>query len=553
MTNAPLPTGTPLGLASRLGLLLAVPLALLTYWLLDIETTLRLPPVTATSKPAAAANKSPTAPVTSTTSGAGQITEAQQSEDESSRLSHAARATAAITVLLGTLWISEALPMAATSLLPLVLFPLAGVLTFKEAAAPFADNSVYIYFGGFLLALAIERWNLHRRVALHTLLMIGTRPALLVGGLMLATALISMWISNTATTAMMLPLGLSLVALLAEQAQRHQVQTLTEDVAKSFATCMMLGIAYAATIGGLGTLIGTPTNTLLAGFAKEQGIALSFAGWMLFATPLSAIYLIVTWLLLTKVLYRLPSVEVPQSDQLIRAELTKLGAVSKGEAVVSCVFAATALLWLLREPLTAALQTRWPQIAALDDGIIALCGALALFIIPIDWKRGVFALDWQTANRMPWGILLLFGGGLSLAAAVKQSRLADWIGVFVASYDQLSLLTLVVIVTATIIFASEFTSNVATCAAFLPIMFGVSEGLQADPLLLMVATTLAASCAFMLPVGTPPNAIAFGTGHVKQQQMMQAGLFLNLLGVVLIPLAVYTLGAWTLGIKLTGE
>lgn len=502
--SQPLPSGSPRTLSSAWGLILAIPLALATYGLLG----------------RADAN-----------------------------LAHAAKASAAIAILLGTLWITEALPLAATSLLPLVLFPLCGILTFKQAAAPYADNLVYVYFGGFMLALAIERWQLHRRVALHTLLIVGTRPGLLVGGIMLATALISMWISNTATTAMMLPLGLSLIKLITRQSKEHVAGGMNETDAANFATSMMLGIAYAATIGGLGTLIGTPTNTALAGFARIKGIEVGFARWMIFAIPLASIYLLFAWLLLTKWIYRLPGTEVPDSRRAIREELASLGSVSRGEWVVSIVFGCTALLWLLREPIIKSpwLLAQWPDIAKLDDGIIALMGALALFTIPIDWRRGVFALDWETANKMPWGILILFGGGLSLAVAVTESKLADWIGVQVAAYGGVSVLMLVVAVTAVIIFASEFTSNVATVNAFLPIMYGVSQGLDANPLLLMIATTIAASCAFMLPVGTPPNAIAFGTGYIRQSQMMFAGLWLNLLGIPLIPLAVFTLGEWVFG------
>jgi sodium-dependent dicarboxylate transporter 2/3/5 len=481
-------------------------------------------------------------------------------------LPHQAKATAAIGTLIGILWITEALPLAVTSLLPLVLFPLAGVLTFKEAAAPYADNLVYVYFGGFFIALAIERWQLHRRIALHTLRLVGTRPAFLVGGLMLATALISMWISNTATTAMMLPLGLSLVKLISEQAKQHQTQGLEERDAANFATCMMLGIAYAATIGGLGTLIGTPTNTTFAAAARDYGLKVGFAEWSIFATPLATVYLLITWVLLTKFLFRLPSIHVEHGGDLIHRELASLGPPTRGEIVVTIIFLTTASLWLLREPLVnwKWLLERWPQVARLDDGVIALLGAIALFAIPIDAKRGVFALDWDTAKRMPWGVLLLFGGGLSLALAVTRSKLADWIGKQVelaATSDAAQWLIehspvpnvlpllLVIVVSGTVIFASEFTSNVATVAAFLPIMYSISQGLDCDPLLLMVATTVAASYAFMLPVGTPPNAIAFGTGYIKQTQMMKAGLCLNLMGIVLIPIAVYTLGRWVLGIR----
>jgi sodium-dependent dicarboxylate transporter 2/3/5 len=503
-----LPSGSPRGAASWVGLLGAAPLAVGLYFVLAAFTD--LPP--------------------------------------------RAAMTAALATLMGVLWITEALPLAATSLLPLVLFPLCDVLPFPQAAAPYVNDLIYVYFGGFLLALAIERWELHRRIALYTLLTVGTSPAMLVGGIMLATALLSMWISNTATTAMMLPLGISLVALLTEHARAHPDHAFDERGAAGFATCMMLAIAYSATIGGLGTLIGTPTNAQLAAVAQQNGIEIGFARWMLFATPMAAVFLLLCWILLAVILYRLPHAKIPGADQMIRRELGKLGPLRRGELVVAIVFGLTALGWLVREPLSnwSWFVQRVPTIKNLNDGMIALAGALVLFAIPIDRKRGVFALDWETTRRMPWGVLLLFGGGLSLAAAVKDSQLAEEIGTVVAYYagsGQASTLVLMLVVVTLVIFASEFTSNVATAAAVLPIMIGIAAGLDADPVLLLVPAALAASCAFMLPVGTPPNAIVFGSGYIRQSQMMAAGWWLNLIGIVLIPLAVYTLGAWVLGIK----
>jgi sodium-dependent dicarboxylate transporter 2/3/5 len=502
-----LPSGEPRGLGAWIGLCAAIPLALSLYAMLHFG----------------------------------------------SELTHPAKATAAVVLLLGTLWLTEAIPLAATSLLPLVLFPLCGALTFKQAATPYADSNIYVYLGGFMIALAIERWGLHRRIALHTLLVIGTSPSRLVGGIMLATALLSMWISNTATTAMMLPLGLSLVHLLNTQAAQHRAGELDEASASSFATCLLLGIAYAATIGGMGTLIGTPTNTSFAAFAQNNGLSMSFGRWMLFAVPLVFLYLILTWALLAKVLYRLPKDEVPGGAEMIRRELAELGGITRGETVVMIVFALTALLWITREPLQKSqwMVQFWPELKDhYNDGVIALIGALLLFAIPIHPRDGVFAMDWESCKRIPWGVLLLFGGGLSLAEAVDKSGLAVEIGNQVEVWHQyLPLVVIVVAVVAIVIFASELTSNVAIVNAFLPIMLAVAKAFDADPLLLCVATTVAASYAFMLPIGTPPNAIAFGTGYIKQSQMIRAGLFLNLLGVVVIPVAVYTLGVWVLGIK----
>jgi solute carrier family 13 (sodium-dependent dicarboxylate transporter), member 2/3/5 len=465
-------------------------------------------------------------------------------------------------------WMTEAVPLPVTSLLPLVLFPLLGVTTTDEAAAPYADKNVFLFLGGFLIALAVERWNLHRRLALLTVLAVGTQPRRLIGGIMLATAGLSMWMSNTATTAMMLPIGLSLLALVRESRDRERGSSsrgpavVEEEVApterspsppaagelevagegsggaESFATCMMLSIAYSASIGGLGTLVGTPTNLYLAGFAGREGIPISFAGWMLFSIPLATLYLVSAWWLLTHWLFPVGKRDIAGGEALIRAELKKLGAVQRGEWTVLAVFLVVAAAWVLRGPLSqwTWLVSHFPWVGRLDDTMIAVAGAIALFVIPVDLSRGVFALDWSVTKRLPWGVLLLFGGGFSLAAAVSSSELATWVGSSIqvlAGWPPL-LLTLAVVVL--MMFSTELTSNTPTTAAFVPILFGVAVEIGVDPLLLIVPATLAASCAFMLPVATPPNAIVFGSGAVTIRAMIRAGIWLNLLGILLIPL-----------------
>ena len=471
-----------------------------------------------------------------------------------SELSHPAKATAAIGTLMALWWMTEALPLPVTSLLPLVLFPLSGALSLEKAAVPYANKFVFLFMGGFMLALAVEKWNLHRRIALVTVLAVGTSPTRLVGGFMLATALISMWISNTATTVLMLPIGLSLVHLLTEQVRSaggdKESAGGKQTPEQAFAVCMMLGIAYASSLGGIATLVGTPTNAFFVGFASEHGIAVGFGSWMLVAFPTSAVFLVLTWLLLTRVTFPIRLANLPGGREIIRAELLKLGPVSRGEATVLVIFTLTALAWITREPLG---HWKWlvsyvPLIARLDDTIIVLIAVAALFIIPVNLRRGVFALDWPTAEKLPWGVLLLFGGGLSLAAAVESTKLAEWIG-RMSAQEWLSPLALVIIVTTVIIFLTELMSNTAVLTAFLPVLYGVAIGLNIDPLLILVPATIAASCAFMLPAGTPPNAIVFGTGHVSIRQMCWAGWWLNLLGILLIPLAMYTLGIWVFGIK----
>ncbi len=419
----------------------------------------------------------------------------------------------------------------------------------KPRAPSYANKYVFLFMGGFMIARAVEKWNLHRRIALLTVFVVGTQPNRLVAGFMLATAGLSMWISNTAATVMMLPIGLSLVTLLSEQLQ--QADHRSGSAGKNFATCMMLGIAYAASIGGMATLVGTPTNLFLAGFASDNGISIGFGRWMLFATPLSVVLLVVTWLLLTRFVFPIRVKRLEGSHTLIRTELTKMGRTSRGEWTVLVVFAVTALAWVFREPLT---KSQWlveliPLVAKLDDTIIALIGMVALFLIPVNFRKGEAALDWDTAVNIPWGLLLLFGGGFCLAAAVEDSGLANWIGTRVEVLELSSFALLVVVVTL-VVFLTELTSNTPTAATFLPILYGVALSMGIDPMLLLVPATLAATCAFMLPVATPPNAIVFGSGHIEIRSMVKAGLWLNLISIVLISLWMWLAGARIFGMNL---
>lgn len=465
---------------------------------------------------------------------------------------------AAIGLLMAVWWMTEAIPLAVTSLVPLVLFPACGVLTMDQTAAPYADKNVFLFLGGFLIALAIERWNLHRRIALLTVLAVGTRPDRMVGGIMLATGLCSMWISNTATAAMMLPIGLSLVMLLEEHQRRNGTaeargvnEPASSSGSQSFAVCTMLGIAYSASIGGIGTLVGTPTNVALVGFAKNNDMQVTFAGWMMMGVPLVLVYLSIAWFGMTKVVFRIPSTPLVGGRELILSELRALGPLSRGELVCIVVFGLTATCWATRDVVVKwkTLTDLIPAVARLDDTLIAMTGAIVLFLIPIDGRRGVFALDWKTAGRIPWGVLLLFGGGFSLTVAVTDSGLATWIGEQVKYLADWPAPALVVIGVVLVIYTTELTSNTPTVLAFLPILHGVALGVGIDPLLMLAPAAMAGSCAFMLPVGTPPNAIAFSSGFITIRQMAWAGWWLNLVGVMLIPLWIYLVGPWTLGVK----
>ena len=475
-------------------------------------------------------------------------------------LSPEARATAGIGTLMAVWWMTEALPLPATSLLPIVLFPLAGAFSIKQAAAPYAHPLIFLFMGGFMIALAIERWNLHRRIALLTVLAVGTQPDRMIGGFMIATAFLSMWISNTATTIMMLPIGLSVVTLLANKRSseagvpahgvQNQKQSQTANTS-NFAVCLMLGIAYAASIGGIGTIVGTPPNVFLVGFLKQKGIEIDFFQWMKFGLPLVVVFLYIAWYVLTRFIYPVGLREISGGRQMMRGELHKLGGMSRGEWTVLSVFLLTAAGWVLRKPLTdwTWLVELVPAINNLNDSIIALTGALLLFIIPVDSRQGQFALDWDTAKKLPWGVLLLLGGGFSLAAAVTSSGLDQWIGLLLEGLSAVPTFVLVAVVTVVVILLTEITSNTATSATFLPILFGVAVVIGVDPKLLVIPAVLAASCAFMLPVATPPNAIVFGSGHVTIAQMVKAGVWLNMIGFVLIMLLMYVVAAPVLGVE----
>ncbi len=457
-------------------------------------------------------------------------------------LSQTGAATAAIAAWMALWWVTEAVPLPVTSLVPLVAFPLVGVAPLSEVATAYADKNIFLFMGGFFLALAIERWRLHRRLALWTVAHVGTSPARLVAGVMAVTAGLSMWMSNTATAAMMLPIGMSLVQLT-QQPSGNMVTSGRQ--ATTLAKCLMLGIAYAASIGGMGTLVGTPTNLLLAGFAQRSGINIGFAQWMAFAVPFMVVYLLLAWWFLTHKFFGLSQTVLVTGRDWVRHELRAMGPMSAGEKVSLAVFTAVAVAWLVRGPLSSWnwFSQRWPFIERIDDSLIAMAGALSLFVLPVN-RVGHPVLTWNDAGRLPWGILLLFGGGFSLAAAIQSSQLDGWISQRLALLDGCPTWVLAVAVTAVVLAATELTSNTPTLATFLPVVAGLASAVQAPELLLLIPATLAASCAFMLPVATPPNAIVFGSGHLNIRDMVRAGCVMNVFGLVLIPLYVLWVVPW---------
>ena len=435
----------------------------------------------------------------------------------------AAQSVAAVTLLMATWWISEAIPIAATALLPIVFFPLMGVMSTAQTTSAYANHLIYLFLGGFLIAMAMQKWNLHRRIALHTIRIVGVSPSRTVLGFMLATAFLSMWISNTATAMMMLPIGLAVIAS----------RSGNEAGDKAFAVALMLGIAYAASIGGVATLIGTPPNAILAGVLEEAtGRTIGFAEWMGFALPLSTLMLAIAWLYLTRIAYPCREGGNAQTRELLREQLQQLGPSGREEKWVLAVFTGVAAAWILR----GLLDVSW--LKGVGDASIAMAGATLLFLIPSDWRKGRFLLDWESAVKLPWEIIILFGGGFTLASGFAESGLTAWV------VSQLGLLQdtppwlLIAAVTLLVIFLTEVTSNTATATIVLPLMGALAVAMGMDAAELMIPAAIAASYAFMLPVATPPNAIIFSSGQLSIPQMARAGLWMNLTASLVITLFV---------------
>lgn len=430
-----------------------------------------------------------------------------------------------LMLLMATWWSTEAIPIPATALLPIVLVPALELGTIGQATATYANPIIFLFLGGFTLGLAMQRWNLHRRIALLTLKAMGDQPKRQIAGFMLATAFLSMWVSNTATAIMMLPIGLSVVAMM---------DNANPEGVRKYATALLLAIAYSASIGGIATLIGTPPNALLAAYLSEnQGISVGFAQWMVLGVPVTLLMLMLTWWWLTRRDFGIG--QASDSDQMIRDELAKLGVMSQGERLVAVVFVITATAWIFRPLLSASLMP-W-----LSDTGIAIAAAIAMFLIPVDTRERTFVLDWDSANKLPWGVLLLFGGGLAMAGVISSSGLAEWIASSLGVAGALPTIVMMVIVATVIIFLTEVTSNTATAAAFLPLLGALAMAQDVSPLLLTVPAAIAASCAFMMPVATPPNAIVFSSGHMQISDMIKAGFVLNLMGIVVVTLITYGL------------
>ncbi len=425
-----------------------------------------------------------------------------------------------------TWWITQVIPIGATALLPMVLFPALGVESLKSVTSNYANPIIYLFFGGFVLGLAIERWNLHQRFALIILKKSGNQPRMIIFGSMLATAIMSMWISNTASTMMMLPIGLSITQLLQDQFP-------SEKACNQFTLCLLLGLAYAANIGGIATLIGTPPNLVLAALAGETlGIEIGFTDWFIMALPLTALLFLLAHFVNTRILFRVQSNRLSGMRELLDQKIEKLGPQGSGEKRVQLVFLATALLWIFRTPLS-----KLPGMDFLSDPIIAVASAVSLFIIP-SGERGPL-LTWDDTRSLPWDILLLFGGGLSMASGLASSGLVELLGGILSDSGAIPWFLIIAIIVLAAIFFTEGMSNVALVSVLVPIAFAVAVPLGGDPLELAIPLTIAASCAFMLPIATPPNAIVFSSNCITMQQMMRAGFLLNILATILISVYAY--------------
>ena len=445
---------------------------------------------------------------------------------ESDGLAPEAQRAAAIFVLMGVWWATEAVPIAITALIPLVFFPLLGVASIEATAAPYANKNIFLFLGGFFLSLAIQKCNLHKRIALTILKFTGTRGKSIIAGFMVSSCLLSMWIMNTSTTIMLLPIGLAIIAVVKES-----MTELSELEKLNFQVALLLGIAYAANIGGIATLIGTAPNMALNGFMEEQyNVSISFLDWMKVGVPVSLTLLPLAWLSLTRLSFPVNFQTSEQTQATIINMRHSLGEIKTSEKRVLFIFLFTAFLWVTRGQINNI-----PGLEGLSDpGIAMLCG-LALFLTP-SGSTSENLLEWKDAERgVPWGVLLLFGGGLSLAAAAQSTGLAAWIGGLMPV--GLSIVLLVFMFTTLIIFLTELTSNLATTATFLPIVAIIATQFGFDPILLTASIAIAASCAFMLPVATPPNAIVFGSELIKVPQMMRAGIVLNVISIVIVSLA----------------
>ena len=423
-------------------------------------------------------------------------------------------------------WVTEAVPIFATALIPMTLLPLLGIFSITESTAPYANPIIFLFMGGFLIALAMEKWNLHKRIALTLITMTGTQANGIILGFMLATFFLSMWISNTATTVMMLPIAMSVISLLI-----HELGLDKEDQRfKRFSLSLLLGIAYAANIGGAATIIGTPPNVVMVGYLNEfYDYDLPFGNWLLIGLPICSIILVLTYQMLVKWFYPNNLGHLEGSEGIIRRELASMGPISKPEKRVLVIFILTALGWILLQPINKLIG-----VPLLNNTVVAMVGGTLMFFFPLNLKKSQFLLDWEYTSRLPYGILLLFGGGLCLAKAMEITGIIEFVGARISEGGPYPHWLLVALLTSVMLYMTEIMSNVALVTIFLPVVIGIAQGLAIPPLMLVAPVTIAASCAFMMPISTPPNAIVFASGHIRIKDMVRAGFWLNLISITVM-------------------
>ena len=451
-------------------------------------------------------------------------------------LTHAARACVSMVLWMAIWWFTEAVPIAVTALLPIVTFPLFGVGTAAQTLKEYSSGTIYLFMGGFLIAAGIARWGLDRRIALYTIRVVGTKPRQIVLGVMLATAFLSAWVSNTATAAMMLPIAMALLAVV----RSTRINEPIDRGERNLGVAMLLSVAYGASLGGIYTLIGTPPNGIFARFVESNyGMPVDFSNWLLISFPTVTLLIIATYLLLVYVLFRELPADLPGGREWVANEIKHLGPMSRGEWTVLIVFVAAALLWTFGPMIRGLEIGGMKPFKPMSDTVIAMGAGIILFIIPVDAKKGIHALDWSSAAKgVSWDVLLLFGGGLSMAAAIQRTGAADAVGALAVSMAGMPDWAIVGGLATLATFASEFTSNTALAATLMPMVAAIADSIGANVQSLLVAATIATSCAFMMPVGTPPNAMVFGTGRIKIGDMIRAGIWLNIIGVIIITVMV---------------
>lgn len=461
-------------------------------------------------------------------------------------LSPEAKGVLAGTVWIATWWITEAIPIPATSLLPIILFPLAAGVGVGEVTPNYGDPLVFLFLGGFIISLALERWNLHKRIALGIISFVGTSTSGIMLGFMAATGFLSMWISNTATAMMMVPIGTAIIFQMSSLIKEGSVKN-AKDEKNKFSKGLMIAIAFSASLGGIATIIGTPPNTILAAQLRAiYGIDLSFAQWMLFGVPFAIVMILVAWVYLIKFAFPMELKKIPGGKEVIKNERAALGKMSADEKMVAVIFGATALAWILR---SFVLQEYVSP--AIDDTMIAITGALVLFLIPSFQYQGVKLMNWETAKNVPWGILLLFGGGLAIAGGFGATGLDVWIGEQLTVLQGVQFIVIIAVVSLVVVFLTEITSNTASATMLMPVMAALSAAVDVHPFAVMVPAAVAASCAFMLPVATPPNAVVFGSGYLKMIDMVRAGIWMNIAATIALVAFVILLLPLVFGIDLT--